>query len=365
MLRAIYRGHFSPSIVDRDGPLLSAVMQGYLTSFARRCSAYLPANKVEMISQECDTYRVVSNGYGVEMSRTCVEWRDKPTGLFADPGLYAAKKQLDRPQGAANELASLLTSRNPIGTAMESLTKVRVALDEMVRLVEMNACGGPGLKRFGENLRRVALNLTPLKLDGDHVFYLEDLEGSRDPERFAHFLLWNKTPYGYNAHPGRDESFEVDYAATRDTFNALAKHHGRDKVIAAAQRILSAPKVRHVSGNDVLANPAALECVQNTLRGCYSELVPFLPLPGAPPAQPRASVADRQSVLTACETWAADQAAKGKAVYSALKQYCGCVWSFFGDAADVKALIADFGPAFERLRTEARYAAMNQSCTIR
>jgi hypothetical protein len=299
-----------------------------------------------MMSEKCGTERVTRDGFGIEKSRTCVEWVKVPTGLFADPGLYAAEKQ--RPPS------------NAPGTFLEAVSKVRGLTDDMLRLVEMNACGGPGLKRFGENLRRLALNLTPLKLDGDHVFYLEDLERSRDPERFAHFLLWNMTADGRNVGdlPGHGKSFEVDYAATRETFNALAKVHGRDKMIAAAQRILSAPKLRH-AGSDVLANPVAIGCVQNTLRACYWELA------GAQPAQPRASAADRQSVLTACETWAADQAAKGKAMFTQLKPYCGCVYYFVGDAADVKALVTDFGPALERLRTEARYAAMNQSCTIR
>jgi TonB family protein len=361
VLRGIYRGYVSPGSIDRNGPLLPALMQGYLTSFARRCSAYLPPNKVEMTSPKCATERVTRNGFGVEVSRTCVEWVDVPTGLFADPGLYAAKNQLDRPEAAANTLATLLTG-NPIATATDMLSKVRGATDDMVRLVEMNACGGPGLKRFAENLRRVALNLTPLKIDGDYASPLEGLEHSRDPERFAHYLLWNMTPYGESV--GRGQSFEADYTATRDTFNALAKLHGRDKMIAAAQRILSAPRVQH-AGKAVLADPIALGCVENTPSACFSNLVPFLPRPGAPLAQSRASAPDRISVLKACETWAADQATKGRAMFLTLKQYCQCVWPHFGLAADVEALIADFGPALERLRTEPRYATMNQSCTTR
>ena len=167
-LAAIYRGDFSQSSIDHEGPLLQAVMHSYLTSFAQRCSAYLPANKVEMMTQECATERVTTNGWGVETSRYCIEWFDKPTGLFADPELYAAKNQLERTQAADafRSVFQMFTTGNPIGTAMEMVSQVQGARDDMARAVEMNACGGPGLKRFGENLRRFALNLTPLKLEG-------------------------------------------------------------------------------------------------------------------------------------------------------------------------------------------------------
>jgi hypothetical protein len=310
-----------------------------------------------MTTTKCATYEVTKNGFGLETSRTCVKWDDDvPTRLFADPELYAARKQLDRPERAADAIAGLVTSRNPIRTGMDMAAMFRSAEDDTVRLLGMNACDGPGLKRFGENLRRIALNLTPLKLAGDPVFYLEDLQHSRDPERFAHYLMWSLTPSGQTVD-SPDRSFGAIYAATQETFNGLATRHGRDRMIAAAQRLLDAPKSRYRPGLDVLANPVALGCAERWLTACYWELI------GAAP--PPASAADKQSMLAACESWAADQAAKGKAMYSQLKSYCGCVHHFVGDTADVKALVTDFGPALERLRTEARYAAMNQSCTIR
>jgi hypothetical protein len=333
-------------------------MQGYLNAFARRCSAYLPPNKVEMTTTRCATWEVTKNGFGMETNKTCIEWNDNvPTRLFADPELYAARKQLDRPERAAEALAALMTG-NPIRTGMDFAAMFKSAESDTARLVDMNACGGPGLKRFAENLRRIALNLTPLKPDGNHAFYLEDLQRSRDPERFAHYLLWNATPYG--PKPRKPVEFDAGYAAAQETFNALAKVHGRDKMIAAAQRILNAPKVQHPSGNELLANPAALGCVESNLQPCYWELVPFLSRPGAPA---QASSADRMKVFAACEPWATAEATKGKGMYVGLKQYCDCAVRHFVVADHVKALIADFGPAFERLRAEPRYASMKEACS--
>ncbi len=167
-LTAIYRGDFAQSTITHDGALLPAVLQGYLTAFAQRCSASLPPNKVEMLSQQCATESVTRNGFGVEISRVCVEWVDVRTGLYADPELYAAKNQLERVQAADafRSAMQLLTTGNPIGTAMQMVAQVKGARDDMARVVEANACGGPGLKRFGENLRRFTLNLAPLKLEG-------------------------------------------------------------------------------------------------------------------------------------------------------------------------------------------------------
>jgi hypothetical protein len=201
----------------------------------------------------------------------------------------------------------------------------------------------------------------------ERVLILEDLEHSSDPERFAHFMLWNMTPYGDNVgdHPGRGESFEADYAATKDTFQALAKFHGRDKLLAAARRILSAPKVRR-AGNDVLADPAAVGCGSSMLRPCYWELVPFLPLP---PEQ--VAYLQQMPVRQACYDWGSQWAldnGKSQTEIGALSRasvnYCNCVAPHLFDGGDSAALIANFGSAFERVRGEPRYAAMNQACSL-
>lgn len=172
-LLAIFRGDFSRSTIPRDSPLMGAVMQGYLTSFAQGCSAYLPPNKVEMLSQECATERVTTNGFGAEVSRVCVEWVNVRTGLFADPELYAAKTQLERQQAgdAVRTVLQMMTTGNPMGSAMGLVAQVQGARDDMTRLVGTNACGGPELKRFGENLRRFALNQPGLKLEGQPGAY--------------------------------------------------------------------------------------------------------------------------------------------------------------------------------------------------
>jgi hypothetical protein len=261
-------------------------MQNYLTAFANRCRASLPPNKVEMTSRKCATESVTRNGFGQELSRTCVEWVNVPNGLFADPGLYEAKKQLDRRVAANTTLGSLLSTTN------ETLSRAKAAPSDMARFVGMNACGGPGLRRFGENLRRFALDLAPIKVEG-YAFSLQDLEQSRDPERFAHFLLWGMSPYGSLVYdrPDYPESFEGRYTLARETFNALAKVNGREKMIATAKRILDAPKTRHPSGLDAIADPPAIGCTRSFLYSCYAELVTFLPPPARTSSSPAPAAA--------------------------------------------------------------------------
>lgn len=168
----IFLGDFESIPFARDHISFSALFGAYLKSFAEYCSSSLPGNKVEMTRQECATERVTRNGWGVEISRTCVEWRTVGTGLYADPALYAARLTVDRAQaakilnpksggGILGGLAEALTDFAS-GKTLDEMGKAIDVSSDVAPLVSMNACSSPGLKRFQENLRRFALNEPPL-----------------------------------------------------------------------------------------------------------------------------------------------------------------------------------------------------------
>lgn len=168
----IFLGDFESLPFERDNMTFSTLLGAYLKSFAEDCPGSLPSNKVEMTRQECATERVTRNGWGVEISRTCIEWRTERTGLYADPSLYAAKSTVDRAQaanilspksggGILEGLAGALTDF----ASGKTLDEMRKALDvssEVAPLISMNGCSARGLKRFQENLRRFAVNESPL-----------------------------------------------------------------------------------------------------------------------------------------------------------------------------------------------------------
>lgn len=166
VLTSLYLGDFVDIDFDRDDLNFVILYGAYLNSYARRCSAYLPPSKVEMTRQECTTERVTRNGYGVEISRECVNWVTVGTGLYADPEMYEAKLKLDHLQAGDTyrRAFSMLTKRDPIAGAMNMVGDAQAAMSDMDALVQMNACVNPGLKRFQENLKLFALNKQPIRL---------------------------------------------------------------------------------------------------------------------------------------------------------------------------------------------------------
>jgi hypothetical protein len=168
MLTNLYLGNFKSIEIDPDDMKFGLAFEQYLKAYAQRCSKYLPASKVEMTRQECTTERVTTNGYGVEVSRYCVNWVTVGTGLYADPELYSVKKKLDRVQAgdALRNVGRMLTQKDPIAGAMNMAGNAQAIAADMQSLVEMNACASPGLKRFEQNLTLFAQNRQPIRLDG-------------------------------------------------------------------------------------------------------------------------------------------------------------------------------------------------------
>ncbi|MBK8464864.1 MAG: hypothetical protein IPL32_03455 [Chloracidobacterium sp.] len=169
----IFLGDFEALPFKRDELSFSTLLGAYLQSFAESCSTALPNNKVEMTRQVCATERVTRNGWGVEIGRSCVEWRTEGTGLFADPAMYSAKSSVDRAQAAkilnpksgGGILGGILEGLVDL-TSGKTLNDMGNAIDvssDVAPMVRMNVCTGPGLKRFQENLRRFAINERPLE----------------------------------------------------------------------------------------------------------------------------------------------------------------------------------------------------------
>lgn len=167
LLANIYLGNFNEIPFKRDNSGFGILYTAYLNSYAQQCAAYLPSNKVEMTAQECATERVTRNGWGVEISRTCVEWRSVGTGLYADPKMYEAKLLLDRFQTVHGLRLLFDVFKNPEKALGDSLGMVGNAIDarsDTYNLIRMNTCSSPGLKRFQENLNLFALNRQPIVL---------------------------------------------------------------------------------------------------------------------------------------------------------------------------------------------------------
>ena len=175
VLTDFYTGNFVDIPFDRENLPFLTLFQAYLESYATRCAAYLPPNKVEMTRQECaqESYQV--NQYGARTGvSTCVSYRTVGTGLYADPVLYDAKGEVDRVAALSvvKDTLKLMTQKNPLEGALNTLKETQVQANDMNRLLAQNSCTSPGVKRFQENLRLFALGKQPIPLSGsqpDHT----------------------------------------------------------------------------------------------------------------------------------------------------------------------------------------------------
>lgn len=167
----IFEGDFVHIDLDRTDNRFGILFGQYLDAFAHYCSAALPPNKVEMTRQRCVTERVTRNGYGMEISRICVEHETVGTGLFAKPAMYDALNTLNRQRAAdvGRELSRAfgdITKPNALSEMVSLIGDVQAIASDMNSLVQKNACTSPGLIRFEDNLRMFALNKQPIPLRG-------------------------------------------------------------------------------------------------------------------------------------------------------------------------------------------------------
>ena len=168
-LTALYLGDFAHARVRRDGADFDVLFGNYLKAFARRCSAYLPANKVEMTRTECAREQYTVNRYGARTGpSSCVEYRQVGTGLYADPDLYAAQQKVEGEVGRnmIRDTFRDMSGKNPMATGMRAVDAATSVGRDMESLLELNSCTSPGLKRFQDNVLRFALGQPPLQLPG-------------------------------------------------------------------------------------------------------------------------------------------------------------------------------------------------------
>lgn len=164
LITKIFKGDFINISFDRDETTFILLLNEYIDTYAIYCASSLPANKVELMRQECVTERVTKDAYGWEISRTCIEWVDVGRGLYAKPEMRDAQKIIEKSQAtdAFRNMYKMLSQKNPVGEALSMVDKAKAIKSDMVALVKTNGCKSAGLMRFEENLYRFATNKQPI-----------------------------------------------------------------------------------------------------------------------------------------------------------------------------------------------------------
>lgn len=163
----IYRGHFENITIKKEDMEFLSIFDQYLKTYGTRCASFLPQDKVEMQKQICVTENVTTNGYGMEISRTCVEWKWVGSGIYARKDLYNAKVTLENSLRAngIQTFIGMITDPNALGNSVDMTHKARGLANDMKQIFRLNDCNSPAIKAFEENLKRFALDQPSIRIN--------------------------------------------------------------------------------------------------------------------------------------------------------------------------------------------------------
>ena len=165
-LTDFFVGNFADVTLDRGSLIFSVLFEAYLEAYSRHCGAYL-RNKVEMTTQVCadppepDPPPRFGEPPRLFTPHACRVWQTVSLG-YADPAVYAAKRQFDLEQ-KANQFKDIVGSLKNLMRPSVDGAEVTSDMDALVRL---NPCGGAGLRRFQENVVLFSMGKQPLLLPG-------------------------------------------------------------------------------------------------------------------------------------------------------------------------------------------------------
>jgi len=170
-LLRIYTGDFASIQFARNTPDTLALLSGYINAYAAACPQLLPAEKVQVTRTECVQVAQTVNPDGSPAGpKSCTEVQAVPTGLFADPALFASSQALE--STLRSNLAAALASKppaNPPGTpigappTLVTPAQLDAATAEMTSLLQLDPCGSPALTAFQANLLHFANGEPPIR----------------------------------------------------------------------------------------------------------------------------------------------------------------------------------------------------------
>ena len=183
----IFRGHFEHVQMSREDLQFLMIFEQYLRAFGRQCPDALPTDKVEIMEDVCAMEEVTTNGYGIETSRVCVQWKTVGTGLYARPELYEAKLAVERLQSsdALRKAIGMITDPNAMGNSVDMMHRANGLKNDMAMIFRLNPCHSEGIKRFESNLRLFALNKPAIRMkQASKYVAMKESGGPSGPQRF-------------------------------------------------------------------------------------------------------------------------------------------------------------------------------------
>lgn len=219
-LAAVFEGRFSQVGLEPPSLAFRSLVNGYMRGYSQRCRPHI-ADPVELTRSECERESVTTRGIGMyqhETSRTCVAWREVPTGVFAERSLYQATlaNPMETATGGLREVMDMVnvTGRggtNPLAAATQTAQQLQALGNAGQQISADNACEAPALKRLRVNLENYLQGRPAMALDGGTVLGVALLPATAgEPYRDSNYarllddlVAANAASWGFNRYvPG-------------------------------------------------------------------------------------------------------------------------------------------------------------------
>jgi hypothetical protein len=171
LLKNFFKGNFIEIPFNKEDILFRVFINHFMYASARHCNSKRKKNSVQIYKDVCKKERVTTNGWGVEISRYCVEWTQQGTGLYTTSRLYDAYSHIKRIMNNdsfknAWKLLAQIHKDKGFRNLNNMALDVKLLESDITEFIRLNGCNNKAIKRLEDNIIRFAHNKLPLKLDG-------------------------------------------------------------------------------------------------------------------------------------------------------------------------------------------------------
>ncbi len=212
-LTDIFMGNFSALPFQREDMFFGMLFNAYISNYSEYCAANLPPDKIQLMTQVCASETITKNGFGIVINRTCTSYKMEPTGVYAAPAMYRAMKDLEKFQ--LKNVLSLMDNSDVWGGTAKRMGEMKAVHMDMAALIRMNGCNSAGLKQFEENLRLLALNKMPIRIEAlikeRERTKVKSISANQDFKKLVEDLVYeNSRQWNFNRyHEGSIDNVQI------------------------------------------------------------------------------------------------------------------------------------------------------------
>lgn len=170
-LGALFAGDFSRVGIEATSMEMSTLVGAYISGYSRKCKSHL-SDPVELMRTVCDRESITYQGRGTiyerEVSRTCVQSHQEPTGVFAERSLHeATQARMSEKMGASMRMVfGMLSGRGGLESMAGMVGNVKTLAEAGQQAAALNTCDSPALARLRVNVENYLRGQPGITLEG-------------------------------------------------------------------------------------------------------------------------------------------------------------------------------------------------------